>query len=69
MRREEKLDQVESLDVTKYMSLTEAASKIGLSRDTIRQYLYEGKLTTYKLKHQTLVLKDELAQLPRRAQA
>ena len=57
MRR---VKDIESVTAQEYLSIDEAAILLGLRRESIRQYLYQGKLTTYKFKGNTYLKKDEV---------
>ena len=57
MRR---VKDIETVNAQEYLSIDEAATVLGLRRESIRQYLYQGKLTTYKFKGNTYLKKDEV---------
>lgn len=44
----------------KYLSVSEASQSLGIKESAIRNYLYAGKMTTYKFKELTLLAKDEI---------
>ena len=43
-----------------YLSVPEASKALGIKENAIRNYLYSGKLTTYKFKGLTLLSKTEI---------
>jgi excisionase family DNA binding protein len=47
-------------DDESYLTIEQAANELGLKPTVIRNYLYEGKMTTYKFKTLTLLKKDEV---------
>lgn len=57
MRNEKQLKQASVAD---YLTVEEAAEELGIKPTAIRNYLYDGKLTTYKFKTLTLVKAEEV---------
>ena len=57
MRTEKELKQASVAD---YFTVEEAAEELGIKPTVIRNYLYDGKLTTYKFKTLTLVKREEV---------
>ncbi len=55
-----KTKQLTSANGSKYLSVSEASNTLGIKESAIRNYLYAGKLTTYKFKELTLLSKDEI---------
>ena len=49
-------------DGSKFLTVEEAASELGIKTTAIRNYLYDGKMTTYKFKMLTLLSKEEVEQ-------
>jgi excisionase family DNA binding protein len=47
-------------DDESYLTIEQAANELGLKATVIRNYLYEGKMVTYKFKTLTLLKKDEV---------
>lgn len=43
-----------------YLTVDEASQRMGVKETAIRNYLYAGKLTTYKFKNLTLIAKSEV---------
>jgi excisionase family DNA binding protein len=43
-----------------YLTIEQAANELGLKPTVIRNYLYEGKMTTYKFKTLTLLKAEEV---------
>ncbi len=43
-----------------YYSVDEASQELGVKSNAIRNYLYLGKMTTYKFKNMTLLSKSEV---------
>ncbi len=43
-----------------FLSTEEAADYLGIKPTVVRNYLWEGKLTTYKFKNLTLLSREEL---------
>jgi len=52
--------ELKNADGDKYMTAEEAAGMLGVKEGAIRNYLSEGKLTTFKFKTLTLVSADEV---------
>ncbi len=44
----------------RYLTIDEAAESLGIKPTVVRNYLYEGKMTTYKFKTLTLVSASEV---------
>lgn len=57
MKREKELKQASTND---YFTVEEAAQELGIKPTAIRNYLYDGKLTTFKFKTLTLVKREEV---------
>ena len=51
---------IKSASEDKYLSVSEASNSLGVKESAIRNYLYAGKITTYKFKELTLLSKDEI---------
>lgn len=49
-----------------YLTVEEAAKELKIRSGAIRNYLWEGKLTTYKFKTLTLVSKAEIEEWKKR---
>ena len=49
-----------SVSGEKFFSVSEASQSLGVKESAIRNYLYAGKMTTYKFKELTLIAKDEV---------
>jgi excisionase family DNA binding protein len=49
-----------------FLTVEEAAKALGIKTTAIRNYLYDGKLTTYKFKTLTLVGKQEVEEWKQR---
>ncbi|HUK89450.1 MAG TPA: helix-turn-helix domain-containing protein [Blastocatellia bacterium] len=47
-------------DERKFLTIEEAAQVLGVKTTALRNYLYEGKMTTYKFKTLTLLKVDEV---------
>ena len=45
---------------TDYRSIEEAAKELGIKTTAIRNYLHDGKLTTFKFKTLTLISKEDI---------
>ena len=43
-----------------FLSVSEASDSLGVKESAIRNYLYAGKITTYKFKELTLLSKNEI---------
>lgn len=52
--------ELKNFNIEDYATVEEAAILVGLKETSIRMYLSQGKLVTYKLKSLTLVKRDEL---------
>jgi excisionase family DNA binding protein len=48
------------IDAGEFLTVEEAASLLGLKEMSVRNYLSDGKLTTYKFKTLTLLKKEEV---------
>jgi excisionase family DNA binding protein len=57
MKKEKELKQANTTD---YFTVEEAAEELGIKPTVIRNYLYDGKLTTYKFKTLTLIKSEEV---------
>ncbi len=55
-----KLKHLKTVNGSKYLSVSEASNTLGIKESAIRNYLYAGKLTTYKFKELTLLSKLEI---------
>jgi excisionase family DNA binding protein len=55
-----KVRKLNAADDSRYLSIEEAARELGIKPTAIRNYLYEGKMTTYKFKTMTLLSTDEV---------
>ena len=55
-----KLKHLKAVNGSKYLSVSEASNTLGIKESAIRNYLYAGKLTTYKFKELTLLSKLEI---------
>ena len=55
-----KTKHLKSVDESGYLSVSEASDSLGVKESAIRNYLYAGKMTTYKFKELTLLAKDEI---------
>lgn len=52
--------ELNQVDGSNYLSVSEAAESLSIKETAVRNYLYEGKLTTYKFKGLTLLSKMEI---------
>jgi excisionase family DNA binding protein len=50
-----KVFYVDSAEASKYLTVEEAAERLKIKPSVLRNYLYEGKLRTYKFKTLTLL--------------
>lgn len=55
-----KTKHIRSATEDRYLSVSEASQSLGVKESAIRNYLYAGKLTTYKFKELTLLAKGEV---------
>ena len=55
-----KTKKIKSASDDIYLSVSEASQSLGVKESAIRNYLYAGKITTYKFKELTLLSKDEI---------
>lgn len=55
-----KLKELKQADALNYLTVEEAANALGIKTTAIRNYLYDGKFTTYKFKTLTLIHKEEV---------
>lgn len=55
-----KIRQLKTADASGYLSIEEAADTLNIKPTALRNYLCDGKLTTYKFKTLTLVDADEV---------
>ncbi len=52
--------ELNEVNGSNYLSVSEAAESLNIKETAVRNYLYEGKLTTYKFKGLTLLSKMEI---------
>lgn len=65
-----KVIHLKSCEVDHYLTVEETAHRLGIKPTVVRNYLYEGKLRTYKFKTLTLVSMDDIeAWIERRGRA
>lgn len=55
-----KKKHIKSASEDNYLSVSEASDSLGVKESAIRNYLYAGKMTTYKFKELTLLKKEEI---------
>lgn len=55
-----KTKKINSASDDNYLSVSEASESLGVKESAIRNYLYAGKMTTYKFKELTLLAKDDV---------
>ena len=55
-----KAKRLKTVNGSKYLSVSEASNTLGVKESAIRNYLYAGKMTTYKFKELTLLSKSEI---------
>ncbi len=55
-----KVHRLERAKASDYLTTEEAAERLRIKNSAIRNYLYEGKLTTYKFKTLTLLKVEEI---------
>ena len=55
-----KVKELKQANVADYFTVEEAANELGIKPTAIRNYLCDGKLTTYKFKTLTLVDQQEV---------
>ena len=56
----EKAKYLQAANIKDYLTVDEASQVMGVKDNAIRNYLYAGKLTTYKFKSLTLLSKTEV---------
>ncbi len=56
----DKAKYLNRVDAEDYLTVDEASQTMGVKSTAIRNYLYAGKLTTYKFKNLTLLSKSEV---------
>ena len=52
--------QLKTVNDGDYLTVDEASQELGIKDTAIRNYLYAGKLTTYKFKNLTLLSRNEV---------
>ena len=52
--------QLQQADARKYFTIDEAATALGIKPTVVRNYLYEGKIPTYKFKTLTLLSTEDI---------
>ena len=52
--------KISEANASKYLSVGEASRMMGITAPVLRNYLYKGKITTYKFKNLTLLKKKEV---------
>jgi hypothetical protein len=55
-----KVRKLNAADDSSYLTIEEAARELRIKPTAVRNYLYEGKMTTYKFKTMTLLSTDEV---------
>ena len=55
-----KVKQIKQATESDFLTVEEAATELGIKPTAIRNYLYDGKLTTYKFKSLTLLTRQEV---------
>ena len=55
-----RIHEIKQADGSKFLTIEEAATELNVKPTAIRNYLYAGKLTTYKFKTLTLLRIDEV---------
>ena len=55
-----KVHNMKKVDGENFLTIEEAAQELKVKPTAIRNYLYEGKMTTYKFKTLTLLKADEV---------
>ena len=55
-----KITELKKADADKYLTIEEASEELQVKANALRNYLYDGKLTTYKFKTLTLLSRDEV---------
>ena len=55
-----KAKRLKTVNGNNYLSVSEASNTLGVKESAIRNYLYAGKMTTYKFKELTLISKSEI---------
>jgi excisionase family DNA binding protein len=55
-----KLKELKQADIAGFFTVEEAANALGIKTTAIRNYLFDGKLTTYKFKTLTLLKREEV---------
>ena len=61
-----KLKELKQADIARFFTVEEAAKELGIKTTAIRNYLFDGKLTTYKFKTLTLIGRGEVDDWKRR---
>lgn len=55
-----KARNIKQVNADNYMTVEEASRELGIKSPVLRNYLYQGKLTTYKFKTLTLLSAKEV---------
>jgi len=55
-----RIQRLTRVDDGSYLTIDEAAKELRIKTTAIRNYLYEGKMTTYKFKTMTLLSANEV---------
>ena len=56
-----KVKHIKQASDAEFLTVEEASKELGVKWNAIRNYLYDGRLTTYKFKTLTLIHRDEVA--------
>jgi excisionase family DNA binding protein len=60
--------QLKQASAAEYLTIEEAARELGIKPSVLRNYLSEGKLTTYKFKTLALVSRDSIKEYRQKRQ-
>jgi len=57
-----KVKHIKQASDAEYFTVEEASKELGVAMNALRNYLYDGRLTTYKFKTLTLIHRKEVAE-------
>jgi len=66
MKRERYIQHLDRAEADKYLTVEEASVELNVKPTVLRNYLYQGKFTTFKFKTLTLLRKRDIEEWKRR---
>ncbi len=66
MKHERYIQHLHTVEADKYLTVEEASAELNVKPTVLRNYLYQGKFTTFKFKTLTLLRKRDIEEWKRR---